>query len=134
MGKRTYVPVEGGCIDLTPCADCSAQAKAMTCAFEGGAAACANCCEAGYDFSDRVSVFEACACGTGGPCQSACSTSVLCGGAGPETAACTNCMNTALTDGGACVASAAFEAACINAGGSNSCRTFAQCLVGCPSQ
>ena len=132
-GQCAYHPVGGSCEDGFPCDQCAAQAKATSCAFQPSATACASCCVTRYAGSDYAPIYGACACGAGGPCATACSASALCGGAGPESDGCLACLQAALTDGGACVASAAFQAACIHETGSVFCKKTAQCLVGCPA-
>jgi hypothetical protein len=130
-GYCAYVPIRGGCNDGTSCSTCASTFAAQDCTFQRPGAACASCCVTRWAANDyAAAVFGACACGAGGPCATACSTSTLCGGAGPVSDACVVCLKSTLTDGGACVASSAFQASCIHA--NSYCRSFAECLVaGC---
>jgi hypothetical protein len=129
-GACAYFPAIGGCIDGTPCEACPANKTA--CAFKPSALECAKCCEeAGGGPEDYAPEFEACACGSLGPCAASCATSPLCGGAGPETADCVKCIAGTLRDGGACVASARFQASCIQSD-TTRCGGTARCLASCP--
>lgn len=132
-GLCAYHTISGSCEDGTSCEECSNTAKANACSSQATPAACAECCIMRYAAEDYTSVYSACACGANGPCATACSASVLCGGAGPESDACVACLQSALTGTGACVASEAFQAACVGEQNSVFCKKTAQCLVGCPA-
>ncbi len=132
-GICVYLLVTGGCDESRSCDQCREFARGQTCGLKSTAAECATCCETYYDGKSYAGLFEACACGEGGPCASACGTSLLCGGTGPETSACANCLAQTLLDGGACVASPKFQKECIGgADGGVFCKKMAQCLATCP--
>jgi hypothetical protein len=130
-GVCAYFPAIGGCVDGTSCNACPA--GKVACAFKPSALECAKCCEeaGGMGPEDYTPQFKACACGSGGPCAASCVTSPLCGGAGPETADCVKCIAGTLRDGGACVASATFQASCLHADAMR-CGRGARCLATCP--
>lgn len=126
-GYCAYAGVSAGCPDGTACNECTGD----PCQLKPTMAECASCCVTRFAGDTYAPLFSACACGAGGPCEVECATSKLCGGAGPETGACAECLETTLTNDGPCVASAAFQAACIE--GEYFCKQTAQCLLGCPS-
>ncbi|MDC0747182.1 hypothetical protein [Polyangium mundeleinium] len=132
-GVCVHHVVKASCPDHTTCSDCTEQGKSQACHLEGSAAACADCCAGSSGSTYAVPFFQACACGAGMPCESACSKSRYCGGQGPETDTCAACLKGTLRDGGACVASSDFQSACIHMQGSNACQILSQCLATCPT-
>jgi hypothetical protein len=105
----------------------------QTCVTQSSAAACASCCETQQGAKDyAVAGFATCACGPSGACHSECASSVVCGGAGPETSACAQCLVVALLDGGSCAGSQAFQSACIQ--NNYPCQEFAECMVTCSAK
>jgi hypothetical protein len=119
-------------VDLTPCDACTVS-TAGACGLKASALECATCCESRARVADYAPFFEACACGSAGPCAASCKTSTLCGGAGPETAECAKCSRQTLVDGGSCIASAAFRSSCLH-GTDTGCALLAQCLATCPAE
>ncbi|MDC3958057.1 hypothetical protein KEG38_29640 [Polyangium jinanense] len=132
-GACAYHVVTAGCPDLTTCSDCTEQGKSQACYLKGSAAACADCCRGSSGGTYAVPFFQACACGAGMPCESACSNSRYCGGQGPETDTCVACLKGTLRDEGACVASSDFQSACIHVEGNSACKSLSQCLATCPT-
>jgi hypothetical protein len=129
-GHCAYALITGGCADFTTCSDCSATARMQTCATQSSAAACASCCETQQGAKDyAAAMYASCACGPSGACHSVCASSVLCGGAGPETSACAQCIVGTLTGGGSCIGSPAFQSSCLQM--NPACQEFSECMVTC---
>jgi hypothetical protein len=91
----------------TPVADASeadAAAADLACGKESTQSACADCCASDHPsgISTLNSAIVSCACGTTGPCASACATEVCVDVPATSGDACYTCLSTALSSTGPC--------------------------------